>query len=157
MLLQGKANAMTNQEIGKRIKEARKSKSMTLEDVAKEIGVARSTVQRYEAGKIDKIKLPVVSAIADAIGVNDAWIIGKSDKIVLTDADKFARTAKAFNEAHPYFPYPNEDMHLTSNEKVLINKYRTLNDEGQNKLMERVDELIELVKYSKSTEREKMA
>lgn len=92
---------MTNNEIGNRIKSARKEKDLTLEDIASEIGVARSTVQRYEAGKIDKIKLPVISAIADAIGVNDAWLVGKSDKKVLTDAERFAKTAEIFNESHP--------------------------------------------------------
>lgn len=146
---------MTNQEIGKRIKEARKSKSMTLEDVAKEIGVARSTVQRYEAGKIDKIKLPVVSAIADAIGVNDAWIIGKSDKIVLTDADKFARTAKAFNESHPHL--------YTLREKGLIDNYRKLNDANKDKVdtyisgllsIQSTDEFVKRVEES-NTRKEK--
>jgi len=92
---------MTNAEIGNRIRETRISRGKTLEDIASEIGVVRSTVQRYETGKIDKIKLPVISAIADALGVNDAWLIGKSDKMVLTDADRFQRFADAFNAAHP--------------------------------------------------------
>lgn len=92
---------MTNKEIGERIRDTRKSKGKTLEDIAVEIGVARSTIQRYEAGKIDKIKLPVISAIADSLGVYDAWLIGKSDKKVLTDADRFKRYADAFNASHP--------------------------------------------------------
>lgn len=92
---------MTNKEIGERIRDTRKSKGKTLEDIAVEIGVARSTIQRYETGKIDKIKLPVISAIADSLGVYDAWLIGKSDKKVLTDTDRFKRYAEAFNASHP--------------------------------------------------------
>ena len=38
--------------IGARIKEVRKEKRMSLDDVAKTVGVAKSTIQRYEAGLI---------------------------------------------------------------------------------------------------------
>ena len=66
-------------EIGKRIKECRLSAGLTLDELASKIGVNKSTVQRYENGKIAKIKLPVIQSIADALNVNPAWIIGKSD------------------------------------------------------------------------------
>lgn len=74
---------MDNKEIGKRIKKARDLRNMTLDAVADDIGVAKSTVQRYEAGKIDKIKMPVLSAIANSLRVNPAWIAGKSNDIEL--------------------------------------------------------------------------
>ena len=91
---------MTNKEIGKRIKDTRKEKDLTLEDVASAIGVARSTIQRYEMGKIDKIKLPIITAIADVLGVNDGWLVGKSEKKELSDADRFLAWAHAFNAKH---------------------------------------------------------
>lgn len=71
---------MDNIEIGKRIKQSREEKDMSLQDVANLTGVARSTVQRYEAGRIDKIKLPVIESIARALEVRPDWIIGKTDK-----------------------------------------------------------------------------
>lgn len=117
---------MTNAEIGKRIKETRIAKGKTLEDIASEIGVARSTIQRYEAGKIDKIKLPVISAIADALGVYDAWLIGKSDKTVADDVERFNNFAKAFNAAHQSLP--------SLREKELITNYRKLNDTNKGKV-----------------------
>lgn len=91
---------MTNKEIGMRIKEVRKEKDLTLEDIAATIGVARSTIQRYETGKIEKIKLPVITAIADALGVNDAWLVGKSEKKTISDADRFIKYAHAYNATH---------------------------------------------------------
>ena len=101
---------MTNKEIGKRIKDTRISKGKTLEDIATEIGVARSTVQRYETGKIDKIKLPVISAIADALGVNDAWLIGKSEKMLINDVERFWNYAKDFNRRN--FPEQEERVRI---------------------------------------------
>lgn len=70
---------MDNYLIGQRIEQRRKERGMTLDDVAQEIGVARSTIQRYEKGSIEKIKLPIIEAIARVLGVNPAWICGKSD------------------------------------------------------------------------------
>lgn len=67
-------------EIGKRIKTVRAEKEMSLDDIAVEIGVAKSTIQRYENGKIHTPKLPVLHAIANALNVNPAWLIGTSDQ-----------------------------------------------------------------------------
>ena len=72
-------------EVGKRIKYARTNKNLTLDDIATKIGVAKSTVQRYEAGKIKSLKLPVLDSIAYAIGVNPAWLCGKSKNMILTN------------------------------------------------------------------------
>ncbi len=71
---------MDNIEVGKRIKEAREEKDMSLQEVAELTGVARSTIQRYEVGRIDKIKLPVIESIARSLGVRPDWIVGKTNK-----------------------------------------------------------------------------
>jgi transcriptional regulator with XRE-family HTH domain len=74
------STVLTNKQIGLRIKSAREEKGMTLQDIADKIGVAKSTIQRYEAGTIDNIKLPVISSIASALDVDPSWLIGKTDK-----------------------------------------------------------------------------
>ena len=48
---------MTNIEIGNRIKYARELRNVTLDYVAQKVGVTKSTVQRYENGKINSIKI----------------------------------------------------------------------------------------------------
>lgn len=65
-------------EIGKRIGQRREELGMSLDDVAQKVGVARSTIQRYEAGSINRIKLPVVESIASALFVSPEWLIGLS-------------------------------------------------------------------------------
>ncbi len=69
---------MTKQ-IGGRIKDRRVQLGLTLQDVADRVHVARSTIQRYEAGTISKMKMPVVYVIAKALQVNPEWVVGKSD------------------------------------------------------------------------------
>ena len=71
---------MTNIEIGMRIKQTRLELGLSLDEVAKSVGVAKSTIQRYESGSIGKIKLPVVESIAKYLKVNPAWLLCKSDK-----------------------------------------------------------------------------
>ena len=78
-----------NKEIGRRLKQARGEADLTLKEVAQKVGVSDSTILRYEAGTIKKIKLPVVEAIAKALNVNPAWAILKSnDKNAPTSDDE---------------------------------------------------------------------
>lgn len=69
----------TNQEVGQRIHTRRCELGLTLQDVAKAIGVENSTILRYEKGRVKKIKLPVIESIASALHVSPAWIVGKTD------------------------------------------------------------------------------
>ncbi len=81
---------MDREKLGKRLKYARDEvRNMSLQDIADAVGVARSTVQRYEAGKIQNIKLPVVEAFARALKVNPEWLICKSDEMELSASIDF--------------------------------------------------------------------
>lgn len=66
-------------KIGKRIESARTDLKLTQEELAKKLGLNKSTIQRYETGKVMKIKIPVIDAMAKALNVNPAWLSDKSD------------------------------------------------------------------------------
>lgn len=66
-------------EIGRRIRQAREDKNLTLADLAAEIGLNKSTILRYESGEIRRIKLPILEAIASALGVNPSWLSLETD------------------------------------------------------------------------------
>ena len=66
-------------EMGRKMRQKRKELSLTLDEVAEVVKVAKSTVQRYEAGKIETPKIPVVREIAKALGVSSTWLLGKDD------------------------------------------------------------------------------
>ncbi|MEY8279264.1 helix-turn-helix domain-containing protein [Blautia marasmi] len=67
-------------KMGLRIRNQREELGLTLKDVADSIGVASSTIMRYENGTILKPKLPVIESIAKYLGVNPAWICCKTDE-----------------------------------------------------------------------------
>lgn len=112
---------MTNAEIGNRIKYVRDLRGATLDDIAKKVGVTKSTIQRYENGKINTIKIPVVESIAMALNVNPSWIVGKSDTMEI-----------------PIQKIPK-----------IIQYYEMLNDIGKHVATERVKELTEVPRYVK--------
>ncbi len=62
--------------IGERIYDRRTQLNMTLDDVAKKVGVARSTIQRYEKGLITRPKRAVLSEIARALEQSADWLTG---------------------------------------------------------------------------------
>lgn len=65
--------------IGARIKQLREEKGKTQEELANVLGLNKSTIQRYETAKIEKIKLPVIEAIAQELDVNPEWLSDKTD------------------------------------------------------------------------------
>lgn len=68
-----------NTIIGTRIKQVREEKGFTQEELANVLGLNKSTIQRYETAKIEKIKLPVIDAIAQKLDVNPEWLSDKTD------------------------------------------------------------------------------
>ena len=111
---------MTNAETGTRIKYARGLRNATLDEVARKVGVTKSTIQRYENGKINAIKIPVVESIAAALQVNPAWLLGKSDDMEL-----------------PVQKLPG-----------IMRYYSMLNETGRQEAEKRVEELTHIPRYA---------
>lgn len=63
--------------IGKRLKEAREEREKTLEEAGNRVGTHKSTVQRWENGKTEKISTAAIEVLADFYNVNPAWLAGK--------------------------------------------------------------------------------
>lgn len=70
---------MDNILIGKRLKSARENRRLTLSELGQLVGVAASTVQRYESGLIIHPKTPVLTAFAAALGVEKEWLLCESE------------------------------------------------------------------------------
>lgn len=71
-------------KIGKRTESARTELKLTQEELAKELGLNKSTIQRYETGQIKKIKLPVIHAMAKILKVNPSWLSDQTDNREIT-------------------------------------------------------------------------
>ncbi|MDO4327513.1 MAG: helix-turn-helix transcriptional regulator [bacterium] len=96
-------------EIGKRIREIRRARGYTLEEIARNIGVAKSTIQRYENGLIANPKLPVLQAIAWSLNVDLRFLLCKQPYSIADDLKYFDTKIKEnrnyYNCIHDYFGF----------------------------------------------------
>jgi transcriptional regulator with XRE-family HTH domain len=107
--------------IGELIHNRRKELKLTLEEVGNAVGVSKSTVRKWETGYISNMKRDKIALLAKTLNLSPAQFIVESNEEIVQNK-------------------PNHE---------LINKYEQLNESGQSKLMERLDELLELPKYRK--------
>lgn len=62
--------------MAERIKELRKEKGLTLEQVADIVGVGKSTVRKWETGMIANMKRDKIASLAKALGTTPEYLMG---------------------------------------------------------------------------------
>lgn len=70
-----------------RLKQLRKEKNMTLEQVANAVGLTRTTIYRYETGTITNVPLETYDKLAELFCVCRPYLIGWSDDRNITMSD----------------------------------------------------------------------
>ena len=95
--------------MAQRIKELRKEKGLTLEQVADIVGVGKSTVRKWETGMIANMKRDKIASLAKALDTTPAYLMGweevQKNNDILADIivrmrtdDEFAEIVKALND-----------------------------------------------------------
>lgn len=79
--------------VGKRIKDLRKKKKMSVDDLAKKVGKSRATIYRYENGDIENAPYTVLVPFAEALGTTPTYLMGLEE-----DEDK----NNFFINKHPF-------------------------------------------------------
>lgn len=67
--------------LSERIKSARESKGVTLKELGARINRTEATVQRYESGVIKNVNNDIVEAIANALNISPAYLMGWTDML----------------------------------------------------------------------------
>ena len=107
-----------NSEIGRRIKEARKSQKITLKELGNSVGLSESTTKRYEDGQIKGVDINIIKKFAAALDVSPAWLMGYDD----------APAAPLPNGSNPL---PKGSATLSQDESLVLSKYRRLSPDGK--------------------------
>lgn len=71
---------MDSKDMSIRIKELRQERGLTLEQVAKVVGVGKSTVRKWETGMIANMKRDKIASLAKALGTTPAYLMGWKDQ-----------------------------------------------------------------------------
>ena len=67
--------------IGERIKEIRKAKKISVDYLAKELGVSKTTIYRYEDSTIEKIPVKVFDQLCVLLDVTPAELMGNMPSV----------------------------------------------------------------------------
>lgn len=100
-----------------RIKQRRLQLGYTLLYIAEELGVKEATMQRYESGEIKNIKHETIVQLSEILHCSPSYLMGWQD---------------------------STSCNISEEEEKLLSVYRSLNPQGQQKLLERAEELRDL-------------
>lgn len=67
---------MASEDMARKIKELRQERGLTLEQVAKIVGVGKSTVRKWETGMIANMKRDKIADLAKALGTTPSYLMG---------------------------------------------------------------------------------
>lgn len=135
--------------IGSRIKDLRIANGLTQKQLGELCGMADSAIRRYESGRGNPTE-KTLRRIANALGVPVGF---------LDPYSSFGEQLAAIGEIarcsldEPIYEVGKTARRFTESEEWKVRKDRinaafdTLNDEGQQKAVERVEELTEIPKY----------
>ena len=65
-------------KIGERIKQLRTEKNISVDSIAKELGVSKTTIYRYEDSTIEKIPVNTFDKLCSILGVTPAELMGNN-------------------------------------------------------------------------------
>ena len=72
--------SVMSEGMAQRIRELRKAKKLTLEQVARVVGVEKSTVRKWETGMIASMRWDKIAALARALGTTPDYLTGSHTK-----------------------------------------------------------------------------
>jgi len=136
---------MTN-DIGTRIRDTRKGRGFTQEELGIKIGVTKATINKYETGIVVNLKRPVIEKIAEALEVNPGYLMGWSDNMSAVQVGSVqTNNGLIGNASAPVTIHNGETRTLSKEEIELLRIYSQLDVRGRMELMSTAIKLGEAV------------
>jgi transcriptional regulator with XRE-family HTH domain len=122
-------------KMGDRMRELRKERGITQEELGHLIGVQKSAVRKYEKGTIKSVKQDAILKMSTFFNVNPCYLMGMSD-------DR--------NLARPFKGDCAEQIRAAYGDGAitLLHRFSQLNLSGKNTLIDRAGELCQLPQYT---------
>lgn len=108
-------------EVQEIIKARRIELGLSIREVSQALGVAASTVSRYESSDIQNMGIDKIEALAKVLRCSPAYLMGWEDDVNISPSAACSRE-----------------------EKYILSLFRSLNSIGKQKLIERAEELRDL-------------
>ncbi|WP_153721771.1 helix-turn-helix domain-containing protein [Sporosarcina cascadiensis] len=107
--------------VGERIKERRLELGLTMQEIADKINVNKSTIQRYESGKISDIKTPIIESIANFLDVSPLWILGRTE--IKVHSERYEKATHLMNLNYRSVMNWSEDQAFSEVDTVIIREH----------------------------------
>lgn len=78
---------MSENDLSKKIRELRALHGLTLEQVAQQVGVGRSTIRKWETGMIENMRRDKIAKLATALHTTPAYLMGWDEPTAPTFTD----------------------------------------------------------------------
>lgn len=75
-----KGATLFDQQVGERARHIREILSMTMQEVASQLGITRQTLGNYESGTTP-MRADVVRSLCEVYGVPSSWMLGMTDRL----------------------------------------------------------------------------
>lgn len=109
---------MSENDLSRKIRDLRAQHGLTLEQVAQQVGVGKSTVRKWETGFIENMRRDKIAKLAAALHTTPAYLMGWSD-----------------NSTPSTITVLPTQFALTAAEEEMIRKFRRLDDRGQSAVL----------------------
>lgn len=124
------------------IQTQRKKIGITQKQAGERCGMSESTFRQYELG-LRKPKIETLQRIASALGIGlDAFMTNAELSLFESMTNLYLKPDSNIEELGPL-------GEKTSDENYLMAKFRELNEKGQQKVTDYVDDLSKIPKYQK--------
>lgn len=128
--------------IGSKIKLLRKKRGISQEELANVLDVTKSTISKYELGQRELSALQLVKLL-NYFGIENGLFLLDLDDPQMDEWNDYVI------EHFWHELFRKKEQQPSALQPQLISAFSQLNDEGQQKAVERVEELTEIPKYKK--------
>ena len=133
-------------DFAKNLREAREAKGLSQSELARKAGLTRGTVSRYESATRTRPAIPIVKVLAEVLKVPWWELVG----LPVEEIDGQKHVRRLDYEEKMLANYEKFHGQEAQRREALLSHYDRLNDDGQEKAVERVQELTEIPRYRKN-------
>lgn len=137
------------------IRSARKKAGKSQDDLAKVLGVNRATISKYETGSIEPTVSQLIK-IAEYLNTDltdlfdmEASLFQRAFQSGFESGIETQSKSESIESLALRSVFSDDGYSFSQKEISMIQSFSKLNDEGQQKAVERVEELTEIPKYQK--------
>lgn len=105
----------------------REEKGLSAQKFGEMVGVAKTTIYRYEKGQIEKMPFTVVNQLADILEINPAFIAGFSDDPEIPTMNETMIVSRVANLLHELEPLRQRNVYVYTMSQVQEQKKESAN------------------------------